>query len=92
MSARTDLTDSRHIRLNGDTAKVSIEALTVDEQQRLMRILQDLIETTRNFEQLEISLAREVNLLKIVIRRAREEGGIDSVLSLVGFLEWQIKV
>lgn len=56
-----------------------------------MRILQNLIDTTRT-NRLEGSLAREVSALKAGLGRAREEGGIDAVLSMVSNSEVQILV
>lgn len=63
----------------------------IDEQQRLMKILQSLIDTTRN-RQIEVSLAREVLAYKAVFRQARQEGGLDLVLSVVSDREHSIQV
>lgn len=54
-------------------------------------ILRNLIDVTRA-NWLEGSLAREVSALKANLSRAREEGGIDAVLSIVSNNEAQIIV
>lgn len=62
------------------------------ERRRLLAVLQYLIHRTQNLQQLGALLAREVIALKMVVRRAREEGGLDSVVSVVCLLEPQIMV
>lgn len=63
----------------------------MEDQQRLMRILQNLIAATRN-RQIEVSLAQEVLEYKAVFRHAQQEGGLDLVLSVVSTLEHSIQV
>ena len=48
----------------------------MNEWQWLLHVLHHLIEVTRGHH-LEPILARKVDLLKIVIRQAQEEGGLD---------------
>ena len=56
-----------------------------------MDILRRLIETTRDYH-LAMPLAGEVNAIKIVLRHAREEGGLDFVLATIRVLEIPIEV
>lgn len=78
---------------NGSTRRSNyhIEVLVIEEKQRLLRVLQRLIRTTTG-RRFEPPLAGEVEALKVIIRQAREEGGLDCVLSLVGSLEMSVKV
>ena len=56
-----------------------------------MDILCRLIETTQDHH-LVMPLAGEVNAIKIVLRQAREEGGLDFVLATIHVLEIPIEV
>lgn len=72
-----------------NTAEPSYEV--VAEEQRLLSILQQLIDMTRN-RQLGSSLAREVNAVRAILREARRQGGLDSILAVVSSLEVPIQV
>ena len=56
-----------------------------------MKILQNLMKTTRNHH-LQLPLAREVNALKIILKQAWQEGNLNFVLLVVRILERQIQV
>ena len=68
-----------------------VQHTDMDEKERLMDILRRLIETTRDHH-LAMPLAGEVNAIKIVLRHAREEGGLDFVLATIRVLEIPIEV
>ena len=76
---------------NKDIPEVAHKVLEIDKWQQLMKILQNLMETTRNHH-LQPLLTREVNALKIILRQAWKEGNLNFVLLVVHILERQIQV
>ena len=74
-----------------DILDAARDVVAIEEKQRLMQILQQLIDTTRR-HRLDASLAQEVVAFKVVFRQAREVGGLDFVVIIVSALELKIQV